>query len=106
MAKKKTVARAIEDAVDEGATTAEEIHKSIAELPLKILAESDVLRKPVKEVRRVQERAIGAVYDLIRKINHEVGSVASDVLAQASAAKPGRAVIARKGKRSAVAHAH
>jgi histone H3/H4 len=106
MAKKKGVTRSIQDSIDEGATAVEEIHKSIADLPLKILEGSDVLRKPVKEVRRVQERAIGAVYDLVRKINHEVGAVASDVLAEAGAAKPPRAVMARKRKRAAVAHAH
>jgi hypothetical protein len=50
--------------------------------------------------------AIGAVYDLIRKINHEVGSYASDVLAEASAPESARAATARKRKRPAGAHVH
>lgn len=102
MAKKKTALKSIQNAIDEGATRAEEIHKSIAELPLKILEESDVLRRPAREVRRVQQRAIGGVYDLIRKINHEVGSYASGVLAEVSAPKT-----RTKGRsRTASARAH
>lgn len=105
MATKKSVTRSIQDAIDEGARTAEEIHKSIAELPLKILEESDALRRSAREVRRVQARAIGAVYDLVRKINRDVGSVASDVLAEASAARRATVAKARKRTRTA-AHAH
>jgi len=83
MSESKTLTKLIQDAVDKGATTVEEIHKSIAALPLRILEESDLLRGPVKEVRRVQDQTIGAIYDLIRDINEKVATVASDVLAEA-----------------------
>jgi hypothetical protein len=107
MAKKKTATKSLEITIDEGATKVEEIHKSIAELPLKILEESDVLRKQAREVRRTQERAIGAIYDLVRKINHEVGSYASDVLAETSARKTVRRTPRpKKRSRMAAAHAH
>jgi hypothetical protein len=76
----KRVADLIQEAVDKGATTVEEVHKSIADLPLKMLEEVEFLKKPVKEVRRVQDRSIGAVYDLIRGINGQVGKLAADVL--------------------------
>jgi len=76
----KRVADLIQDAVDKGATTVEEVHKSIADLPLKMLENVEILKQPVKEVRRVQDRSIGAVYDLIRSINQQVGKVADDVL--------------------------
>jgi len=76
----KRVVDLIQDAVDKGATTVEEVHKSIADLPLKMLENVDFLKQPVKEVRRVQDRSIGAVYDLIRSINQQVGKVADDVL--------------------------
>jgi hypothetical protein len=107
MAKKKTATKSLEITIDEGATRVEEIHKSIAELPLKILEESDVLRKQAREVRRVQDRAIGAIYGLIRKINHEVGSYASDVLAETSVPRPApRAARSKKRSRTVAAHAH
>jgi methyl-accepting chemotaxis protein len=78
----KRVADLIQEAVDEGATTVEEIHKAIADLPLKMLEEVEFLKKPVKEVRRIQDRSIGAVYDLIREINEQVRKVAADMLSR------------------------
>ena len=93
MSDKKSVARLVQDAIDRGATTVEEIHKAIADLPLKILEERDLLRGPAKQVRRVQDQTIGAVYGLIREVNHQVGKLASDLLEKRS----GRA--AAEGKR-------
>jgi hypothetical protein len=81
---KKTLARLLQDQIDEGATTVEEIHKAIADLPLKVLEGSDLLKGSAKEVRRVQDRAIGAIYDLIRDVNRRVGSFASRLLARAA----------------------
>ena len=80
MAKRKTIADLVQESVEEGATTAEDIHKSIADLPLKVLEEIRLLEKPVREVRRVQEHSIGAIYDLIRQINDQVAELASDLL--------------------------
>ena len=88
---RKAVAGFIQDAIDKGATTVEEIHKSIADLPLKVLEESELLRGPAREVRRVQDHTIGAVYDLIRGINHEVGTLASELLAEAAKRRGARA---------------
>jgi hypothetical protein len=82
--------RFIEDAVDKGTTTVEEIHKSIADLPLRLLEQSDLLRGGTKEVRRVQDRTIGAVYDLIRGINHRVGTLGSQLLGEAARRRSGR----------------
>ena len=66
---RKALAKFIQDAIDKGATTVEEVHKSIADLPLKIFEESELLREPAKEVMRVQDHTIGAIYDLLRGIN-------------------------------------
>lgn len=41
---RKPLAKFVQDAIDKGATTVEEIHKSIADLPLKILEESELLK--------------------------------------------------------------
>ena len=94
----KRVADLIHEAVDKGATTVEEIHKSIADLPLKILDGVEFLKKPVKEVRRVQDRSIGAVYDLIRNVNEQVGKLASDVLSRSRPAPGKRPAAPRKRK--------
>jgi hypothetical protein len=89
-ANRKGVTKVIQEAIDKGATTVEEIHKSIADLPLKVLEERDLLRGPAKEVRRVQDRTIGAIYDLIREINEKVGNLASDLLAKATKRREAR----------------
>jgi histone H3/H4 len=94
-ASQKHITKIIQEAIDRGATTVEEIHKSVADLPLKILEERELLRRPAKEVRRVQDRSIGAVYDLIRQINAQVGNLASDLLDKAGRRHEARA--ARQG---------
>jgi hypothetical protein len=94
MRKDKTLVRLIQDSIDKGATTVEEIHKSIADLPLKMLQDSDLLRRPAKEVKRVQDHTIGAIYDVIRSINEQVGTFASELLAKASK----RAAASRGGR--------
>ena len=89
--RRKALATFVQDAVDKGATTVEEIHKSIADLPLKILEGSDLLRGRAKEVRRVQDHAIGAMYDVIRGVNRQVGTLASKLLKEAAERRGARA---------------
>ena len=88
---RKALAKFIQDAIEKGATTVEEVHKSIADLPLKMLEESEFLRGPAKEVKRVQDHTIGAIYDLIRDINKRVGTLASELLTQAAKRRDARA---------------
>jgi len=76
----RKLADLVRKAVDDGATTVEEIHKSIAALPLDVLERLDVFEETVKDVRKVQESSIGAVYDLIRKVNREAAGLARELL--------------------------
>ena len=62
----------IHDLVNEVTTTVENVHRSIAELPLTFLGSIKPLEEPVKEVREVQARSIGAIYGLIRRVNDRV----------------------------------
>jgi hypothetical protein len=48
------------------------------------------LKGPAKEVRHVRDHTIGAMYDLIRKINEEVGTLASERLAEAAKRRAAR----------------
>jgi hypothetical protein len=91
MQEKKNVPRLIQESIDKGATTVEEIHKSIANLPLKMLEGSDLLRGAAKEAKRVQDHTIGVIYDVIREVNQQVGTLASDLLAEAAARRATRA---------------
>ncbi len=103
-AEAKRIVELIQEAVDKGATTVEETHKAIADLPLKMLEEIEVLKKPVKEVRRVQDRSIAAVYDLIREINEQIRKLAGEILRR-RAASGQRSAAPRKRKASAASSA-
>ena len=96
MAKKKSLIALIEEAIEKGATTAEEIHRAIADLPLKMLLKIDVLAGPAKKIKRVQDESIGAVYDLIREINEQVAKYATEMLAEARAGGVGKAAKSMK----------
>ena len=81
---RKALVTFIEEAIEKGATTVEDVHKSIAQLPLKILEESDLLRAPAKEVRRLQAHTIGAIYDLLWFIDEQVELLAEELLNHAA----------------------
>jgi hypothetical protein len=66
--------------VDDGATSVEEIHKAIANLPLDILDRLDIFEETAKGARKVQDATIGAMYDVIRRVNEEVGKLAKEIL--------------------------
>jgi hypothetical protein len=103
MSEKKSLTKLIQESIDKGATTVEEIHKSIADLPLKILEDGDLLRGTAKDVRRVQDHTIGAIYDVIRDVNQRVGTLASDLLAEAAKRTPARGGRPEAKKHSAAA---
>ncbi len=91
MKKKKSLIALIEEAIAKGATTAEDIHKAIADKPLKMLLKIDSLSGPAKKMKRIQDESIGAIYDLIREINEQVAKYATQMLAQAREAGVGKA---------------
>jgi hypothetical protein len=89
-------------AIDRSAEAAESIHKRAAKLPLAPLEGVDALEGAVKELQRLQDRSIGAVYDLVRSVNHELGRLAERLVEGEPAPKP-RA--ARRRVQRAAAHA-
>ena len=75
------LARLIEDVIDKGANTAEEINRAILDLPVTVL-ENLGLGDTASHMKKVQDSSIGAVYTLIRDINHKVADLAKDLLEQ------------------------
>ena len=88
--------------IDGGANSVEEIHKAIAKLPLDVLERLDLLEDAVRGARKVQEARIGAMYDLIRKVNEEVAKIAKELLA---GSHPHRRVQPTGSKKAVHAHA-
>jgi hypothetical protein len=80
MSRERALSELVEEAVARGATGVEEIHRAIADLPLRVLERLGLFENTAGEVRRIQEVSIGAVYDAIRKVNHEVARLAGDLL--------------------------
>jgi len=70
----------IQDMIDKGATTVEQIHKSIAAMPLDALEKIEPLESAAQSTRKLQDTTIGGVYDIIRKVNKEVGKLAEEML--------------------------
>lgn len=68
----------IQEAVDRGATSVEQIHQAIADLPFEMLEQRGLLDVDGVELRKTKTRTIGVVYDAIRRINREVGELISD----------------------------
>ena len=83
-------------------SSVEEIHKAIANLPLDVLERLDLFENAVRGARKVQEARIGAMYDLIRKVNEEVGKIAKELLA---GQLPHRRVLPAGSKKAVHAHA-
>lgn len=105
----RKVADVVQREVDAGATTVEEIHKAIARMPLDALEKLDVFEQTAKDVRRVQDASIGAVYDVIRKVNDEVAKFARQLLAERSpktgtSAKARTAAAKRPASRTRTTH--
>ena len=74
---------AIESAVDRGAETAENVHRSVLDLPFEMLARTGVLEGGSENEERLREvtgQTVGAIYDLVRDINHRVTSLATGLL--------------------------
>jgi hypothetical protein len=70
----------VEDAVDNGATTVEEIHRAVAAAPLEVLGQVEPLADVATSAQDLTSRSIGAIYDTIRRVNEQVGVLAEQVL--------------------------
>ncbi len=79
--KEPKLTRLVEEIIEKGASTAEEINRAILDLPVTML-DSLGLEETAADVKKVQDRSIGAIYKLIRDINHKVADLASDLLEQ------------------------
>ena len=80
MSDEKALSELIEEVVDQGATTVEETHRAIAEMPLGVLDQLGLLERTTNDVRHIQDVSLGAIYGLIRAVNHKVAGLAGELL--------------------------
>jgi uncharacterized protein YaaR (DUF327 family) len=74
------LAELIEEVVDKGTTTVEEIHRAIAQVPTNILERAELFETATGEVKRLQDASIGAIYDVIRDVNHKLAAFVMELL--------------------------
>ena len=72
----------VQEAIDNGATSVEEIHKTLANKPFEILEKINISGGVVEKLQDFQNQTIGNVYDLIRTVNNKIGEIASDLLSK------------------------
>lgn len=74
--------KTVQDAIDKGATSVEQVHKQIANMPLDFLARIEQLEGPVNQAREFQDKTIGSIYETIHNINNKAGEIAKELLAK------------------------
>jgi hypothetical protein len=77
---------AVQAAIDNGASTVQEVHQRIAAMPFEQLARIAAIEGFVLRARNLHDNSIGAVYDLIRSVNARVGELADAALSRAGTA--------------------
>ncbi len=76
--KRELLKDAIQQAIDRGATSVEQVHQHIADLPFEFLERAGLLKGDKLALREKKRRTIGMVYDAIRNINRQIGEMISD----------------------------
>jgi len=80
MGQLKNIKDLVQEAIDKGATTVEEVHQAVAAKPLELLEQMIPDKTPAKDIEAFQQKTIGSVYDMIRQVNQVVGEVAQGLL--------------------------
>ena len=68
------------NAFDKSSTSIEGIHKSLAGLPLDIMAKFGAFENTANSIKDIQEESIGKVYDMTRSMNQQIGELADTIL--------------------------
>jgi hypothetical protein len=75
-----SVQELVEKAIEDGATTVEQVHRSIASMPFDMLEHVDALQKPVGKAREIHDQTVGNIYETIRLLNERAGEIARGLL--------------------------
>ena len=80
VSKIKSLKDAVQTAIDNGATTVQQVHERIAAMPFDQLEKIAAIEGLVNKARGVSDQSIGAVYDTVRAINARIGELADSAL--------------------------
>ncbi len=77
----------VQESVDSGVTSIEDVHKRVASIPLDFLARLKPLKEIAEGSKEVLNSSIGNVYESIRLVNQKVGDIAGPLLGQSKASE-------------------
>ena len=92
MRKLEEIKDLVQEAIDSGATNVEEIHKSLAGKPFKVLKKIRLSGTAVEKLGDFQDQSIGNVYEFIRSLNEKIGEIATELLKKIEKDKRGKKV--------------
>jgi len=76
----KEVRKLVRKAIEDGATNVEQVHQAIAKMPLKYLEKIELIEDKARGAKKVQEKTIGQVYQLLRTINTKAADFTEEIL--------------------------
>ena len=88
----------VQEAIDNGATSVEQVHQYIAALPLETLEKLGFFEEKVGKVKDKQAETIGIAYDAVRTINRQVGQIFTDIFGQIEDVQIMAKNMAKRGK--------
>lgn len=93
MGRIKSLKDAVQQAIDNGASTVEEVYMKVSRMPFDQLERIAAIEGVVKRARGAHDQSIARLYDSIRAINKRIGKLADQALRRLgleSAARPRR----------------
>lgn len=69
----------IQQAIDKGATSVEQIHNTVVDVPFDVMTKLGIKAQTAQTVKQVHKQTIGSIYNTVRKINKHVGDMANDI---------------------------
>ena len=95
----------IQESIDNGATSIEDVHKRVASMPLDFLARLGPLKGVAESSKEILNRSIGNVYESVRLVNQKVGEIAGPLLGQPKVAEK-KATEKKPTVKKVVVHRH
>jgi len=78
MSRKKGAKNIVSSSFEEGTRAAQDIHRTISDLPFQILENLGIMSESTREVKKIHDESLAAVYDTVREVGHRVAHFAED----------------------------
>ena len=82
MSKIKDLKDLVQQAIDDGANSAEDVHNRIAAMPFDQLEKVAAIEGLVHSARSLHDQSVQSVYDTIREVNRRAWKLADEALAK------------------------